>query len=112
MEFSDLTIFLLPAYFVFVGFISHMIKDKPIDKKYGYRSSLSTKNKHNWYYANNFMAKGAFALAIFFIGLGLILSKNVTMYTYRKVIFILIEFISYIALGIILENRLKSVHRR
>ena len=35
MKFEDLVIFLFPAYFVIVGFISNMIKDKAIDKKYG-----------------------------------------------------------------------------
>ncbi|WP_311492867.1 SdpI family protein [uncultured Anaerococcus sp.] len=112
MKFEDFIIFLFPAYFVFVGFISNMIKDKPIDKKYGYRSELSTKSKQNWYFANDFMAKGAFALAFTFIILGLILNNFVDMYRYRRILFIIIEFMSYVILGIILENRLKIAHKK
>lgn len=43
MDLKELIIFLFPAYFIFVGFTSNMIKSKPIDKKYGYRTALSTK---------------------------------------------------------------------
>lgn len=112
MPFKDLIVFFFPAYFVFVGFISNMIKNKPIDKKYGYRTALSTKNKSNWYFANNFMAKGSFALAFAYIILGLILINFVDMTRFKRILFIIIEFISYVVLGIILENRLKIVHKK
>lgn len=112
MNFESLPIFLVPAYLVFVGYISNMIKNKEIDKKYGYRTNLSMKNKQNWYFANDFMAKGAFSLAIVFIIFGLILNKFVIMYTYRKIILVIIEFMAYVILGIILESRLKRVHKK
>ncbi len=112
MDFKELIIFLFPAYFIFVGFISNMIKDKPIDKKYGYRTALSTKNKHNWYFANSYMAKGSFALAFVFIILGLVLNNFMEMTSIRKVIFVLVEFMAYIVLGISLEMKLKSVHKK
>lgn len=112
MDFKDLIIFFFPAYFVFVGYISNMIKDKPIDKKYGYRTALSTKNKSNWYFANNFMAKGSFTLAFVYIILGLILINFVDMTRFRRVLFIIIEFMSYVVLGIILENRLNTAHKK
>lgn len=112
MKFDDLLIFLFPAYFIFVGFISNMIKNKPIDKKYGYRSELSTKSKQNWYFANSFMAKGAFALAFIFIILGLILNNFFDMTRFRRILFIIIEFMSYVILGITLENRLKTAHKK
>lgn len=112
MNFESLPIFIVPAYLVFVGFISNMIKNKEIDKKYGYRTNLSMKNKQNWYFANDFMAKGAFSLAIVFIIFGLILNKFVIMYTYRKIILVIIEFMAYVILGIILESRLKRVHKK
>lgn len=112
MAFNDLILFFFPAYFVFVGFISNMIKDKPIDRKYGYRTALSTKSKSNWYFANNFMAKGSFALAFLYIALGLILNNFVNMTMFRRILFIIIEFMSYVVLGIILENRLKTAHKK
>ena len=111
MDFKDLIIFFFPAYFVFVGYISNMIKDKPIDKKYGYRTALSTKNKQNWYFANSYMAKGSFALALVFIIIGLLFNNFVEMTRLRKILFIVIEFISYVVLGISLEMRLKTVHK-
>lgn len=112
MNFKDLIIFLFPVYFIFVGFTSNMIKDKPIDKKYGYRTSLSTKNKYNWYYANSYMAKGSFVLAFAFIILGLLLNHYVDMTRLRRIIIIIIEFMAFIVLGISLEMRLKSVHKK
>lgn len=112
MNFRDLIIFLFPAYFVFVGFISNMIKNKPIDKKYGYRTELSTKSKQNWYFANNFIARGAFTLALVFIVIGLILNNFIDMTRFRRFLFILIEFMSYVILGITLENRLKTAHKK
>lgn len=112
MKFEDYIIFLFPAYFVIVGFISNMIKDKPIDKKYGYRTELSMKSKQNWYFANDFMAKGAFVLAFIFMVLGLVLNNFVDMTRYRRILFIIIEFMSYVILGITLENRLKTAHKK
>ena len=112
MAFNELILFFFPAYFIFVGFISNMIKNKPIDKKYGYRTELSTKNKSNWYFANNFMAKGSFALAFVYIILGLIFINFVEMTRFRKILFIIIEFMSYVVLGIVLENRLKTAHKK
>lgn len=112
MNFKDLIIFLFPAYFVFVGFTSNMIKDKPIDKKYGYRTPLSTKNKHNWYFANSYMAKGSFALAFVFIILGLVLNNYVEMTRLRRIILVIVEFIAFIVLGISLEMKLKTVHKK
>lgn len=112
MNFKDLIIFLFPAYFVFVGFTSNMIKDKPIDKKYGYRTPLSTKNKHNWYFANSYMAKGSFALAFVFIILGLALNNYVEMTRLRRIILVIVEFMAFIVLGISLEMRLKTVHKK
>ena len=112
MNFKDLIIFLFPAYFVFVGFTSNMIKDKPIDKKYGYRTPLSTKNKHNWYFANSYMAKGSFALAFVFIILGLVLNNYVEMTRLRRTILVIVEFMAFIVLGISLEMRLKTVHKK
>ena len=112
MNFKDLIIFLFPAYFIFVGFTSNMIKDKPIDKKYGYRTPLSTKNKHNWYYANSYMAKGAFALAFVFIILGLVLNHYVDMTRLIRIIFVIVEFLAFIVLGISLEMKLKTVHKK
>ena len=112
MKFEDYIIFLFPAYFVIVGFILNMIKDKPIDKKYGYRTELSMKSKQNWYFANDFMAKGAFVLAFIFMVLGLVLNNFVDMTRYRRILFIIIEFMSYVILGITLENRLKTVHKK
>ena len=112
MNFKDLIIFLFPAYFIFVGFISNMIKDKPIDKKYGYRTPLSTKNKHNWYYANSYMAKGSFALAFAFIIIGLLLNRYVDMTRLRRIIVVIIEFMAFIVLGISLEMKLKTVHKK
>ena len=112
MKFEDFLIFLFPAYFVIVGFTSNMIKDKPIDKKYGYRTELSTKSKQNWYFANSFMAKGSFALAFIFMALGLVLNNFADMTRYRRILFIIIEFMSYIILGITLENRLKTAHKK
>lgn len=112
MNFKDLIIFLFPAYFVFVGFTSNMIKDKPIDKKYGYRTPLSTKNKHNWYFANSYMAKGSFALAFVFIILGLVLNNYVEMTRLRRIILVIVEFMAFIVLGISLEMRLKTVHKK
>ncbi len=112
MNFKDLIIFLFPAYFVFVGFTSNMIKDKPIDKKYGYRTPLSTKNKHNWYFANSYMAKGSFALAFVFIILGLALNNYVEMTMLRRIILVIVEFMAFIVLGISLEMRLKTVHKK
>ncbi|WP_296111950.1 SdpI family protein [uncultured Anaerococcus sp.] len=112
MDFKDLTIFLFPAYFIFVGFISNMIKDKPIDKKYGYRTHLSTKNKYNWYYSNSYMAKGSFVLAFAFIIIGFLLNNFVEMTRLRRIIFVIIEFMAFIVLGISLEMKLKTVHRK
>lgn len=112
MNFKDLIIFLFPAYFVFVGFTSNMIKDKPIDKKYGYRTPLSTKNKHNWYFSNSYMAKGSFALAFVFIILGLVLNNYVEMTRLRRIILVIVEFMAFIVLGISLEMRLKTVHKK
>ena len=112
MNFKDLIIFLFPAYFIFVGFTSNMIKDKPIDKKYGYRTPLSTKNKHYWYYANSYMAKGSFALAFVFIIIGLLLNNYVDMTRLRRIIVVIIEFMAFIVLGISLEMKLKTVHKK
>lgn len=112
MDFKELIIFLFPAYFIFVGFISNMIKDKPIDKKYGYRTPLSTKSKQNWYFANSYMAKGSFALAFIFIILGLVLNHFVDMTRLRRVIFVIVEFMAYVVLGISLEMRLKSANKK
>lgn len=112
MNFKDLIIFLFPAYFIFVGFTSNMIKDKPIDKKNGYRTPLSTKNKHNWYYANSYMAKGSFALAFVFIIIGLLLNNYVDMTRLRRIIIVIIEFMAFIVLGISLEMKLKTVHKK
>ena len=112
MNFKELIIFLFPAYFIFVGFTSNMLKSKPIDKKYGYRTALSTKNKQNWYFANSYMAKGAFALAFIFIILGLILNNFVDMTRFRRILFVIIEFMSFIVLGISLEMKLKTVHKK
>lgn len=112
MDFKELIIFLFPAYFIFIGFTSNMIKSKPIDKKYGYRTALSTKNKQNWYFANSFMAKGSFVLAFAFIIIGLILNHYVDMTRLRRIIVVIIEFMSFIVLGISLEMRLKSVHKK
>ena len=112
MKFEDLLIFLFPAYFVFAGFTSNMIKDKQIDKKYGYRTPLSTKNKHNWYFANSYMAKGSFALAFIFIIIGLLINHYVDMTRLRRIIFVVIEFMAFIVLGISLEMRLKTAHKK
>lgn len=105
-------IYFVPAFLIMTAFVCRVVKDKNINDKYGYRSKLSMKNKANWYYANDWMEKICFSLGlVFFIG-GVLAQAYFEITGLRLLIILVLEVMAYITCGILLENRLKEVHKK
>ncbi|MDO5047257.1 MAG: SdpI family protein [Anaerococcus sp.] len=112
MKYKDLLLFFPSAYLIIIGFVARAVKDKKINSTYGYRSALSMKNKQNWYFANNLMAKGAISLGILFFIIGFFVYKYVDYTTLGLILIVIAEIFAYIVFGIMVEDRLKSAHKR
>ena len=110
MLFKKFLLFQVSVYLIIMGIVSNKVKGN-INKNYGYRSKLSMKNKANWYYANKKMSQICFILAAVFIGLALVLLKYVELTSLRLIIFLIFEILAYITGGLLLEARLKEVHK-
>lgn len=110
MVYKNMILFYLSAYLIVMGFVSNKVKNK-MNTKYGYRSDLSMKNKANWYYANNTMAKICFGIGIVFTILAIFMIKFMEVTTLRIIIFWIVEFIAYVTGGILLERKLKTAHK-
>lgn len=112
MFYKNLLLYFAPAFLIITGFVCGRVKDKKINDKYGYRSALSMKNKANWYYANDKMGKLCFILGAAFIIVGLLVQRFLEITTLRIIIILILEVLAYITSGIILENKLKEVHKK
>lgn len=112
MLYKDLVIYFIPSFLIITAFVCRSVKDKKINNKYGYRSNLSMKNKANWYYANNLMEKICFSMGLVFLLGGLLLKTYFKITSLRLIILLGFELIAYISAGILLENRLKLVHKK
>ncbi|MCI7239245.1 MAG: SdpI family protein [Anaerococcus sp.] len=112
MNAKEFLLFFPAAFLIITSFVCNTVKDKRINTRYGYRSELSMKNKQNWYFANRYMAKGTLGLGLLFFIIGILIYKFLEASTLIVVLVLISEFMAYIVLGITLENRLKSVHKR
>lgn len=111
MFYRKVILFYIPAYLIIIGFVSNKVKDK-MNTKYGYRSELSMKNKANWYYANKTMAKMCFGLGGVFLLLGFLIARYMEVTLLRIAILWILEFLAYITGGILLERKLKTIHKK
>ncbi|WP_311516794.1 SdpI family protein [uncultured Anaerococcus sp.] len=111
MFYRKVILFYIPAYLIIIGFVSNKVKDK-MNTKYGYRSELSMKNKANWYYANKTMAKMCFGLGGVFLLIGFLIARYMEVTLLRIAILWILEFLAYITGGILLERKLKTIHKK